>query len=157
WTLSTDGGATFTNINGATSTTLTLTGVTQAMSGNQYQAVFTNAAGTATSAAAVLTVNTALIITTQPTSQTITTGHPATFPAAARASPTPTVPWTLSTDGGATFSNLSGATSPTLTVATVTQSMSGNQYKAVFTNASGSATTNAATLLVQGPLVYTAP
>ena len=42
---------------GATSTTLTITGSTTAMSGYQYRAVFTNVAGTLTSSAAILTVN----------------------------------------------------------------------------------------------------
>lgn len=57
WQVSTDGGKTFTYINGAISTTFTLNNVTTAMSGNQYRAVFSNSAGTATTSAATLTVN----------------------------------------------------------------------------------------------------
>jgi subtilase family serine protease len=60
WQVSTDGGRTFTNIIGATSTTLTLTGVTAAMNGYQYQAVFNNNIGMITSSADTLAVNTSL-------------------------------------------------------------------------------------------------
>lgn len=55
WQASAGGGA-FTNIAGATSTTLTLTGTTSAQNGNQYQAVFTNSVGTTTTTAATLAV-----------------------------------------------------------------------------------------------------
>jgi hypothetical protein len=86
-------------------------------------------------------------ITTQPTSQTITAGQTVSFIAAATGTPTPTVQWQVSTDGGTSFSNLAGATSPTLSF-TVALAQSGNEYRAVFTNVAGSATTNAATLTV---------
>jgi hypothetical protein len=58
WQVSVDGGVTYSNVGGGTSATLTLTNVTQAMSGNRYRAVVTNVpcATTATSTAATLTV-----------------------------------------------------------------------------------------------------
>ncbi len=56
WQVSTDGGNTFSNLAGATSTTLTFN-TTAAENGNEYQAVFTNSFGTATTAPAMLTVN----------------------------------------------------------------------------------------------------
>src|SRR6266850_1944689 len=86
-------------------------------------------------------------ITTQPTNQTVAAGQTATFTAAATGSPTPTAQWQVSTDGGVTFSNVSGATSTTLSF-TTTLSQNGNRYRAVFTNAAGTATTTAATLTV---------
>jgi hypothetical protein len=90
-------------------------------------------------------------ITTQPANQTVTAGQTATFTAAATGSPTPTVQWQVSTDGGVTFSNVSGATSTTLSFTTAL-SQSGNRYRAVFTNSAGTATTTAATLTVNaGP------
>jgi hypothetical protein len=57
WQVSTDHGVTFTDLAGATSTTLKVPMATVAMSGNQYHAVFTNSVGTGTSDAATLTVN----------------------------------------------------------------------------------------------------
>jgi hypothetical protein len=148
WQVSTDGGVTFSNISGATSTTLSLT-TALSQNGYRYRAVFTNAAGTATTTAATLSVNSSTppTITTQPTNQTVTAGQTATFTAAATGSPTPTVQWQVSTDGGATFNNVSGATSTTLSLTTAL-SQNGYRYRAVFTNAAGTATTTAATLTV---------
>jgi Ricin-type beta-trefoil lectin domain/Immunoglobulin I-set domain len=148
WQVSTDGGATFNNVSGATSTTLSFT-TALSQNGNQYRAVFTNSAGSATTTAATLTVNSSSppTITTQPANQTVNAGQTATFTAAATGSPTPTVQWQVSTDGGATFSNVSGATSTTLSF-TTTLSQNGNQYRAVFTNTAGTATTAVATLTV---------
>src|SRR5215212_10047095 len=50
-------GSGFTNIGGATSTTLTINNPTVAMSGTQYRAVFTNTCGSVNSNAATLTVS----------------------------------------------------------------------------------------------------
>jgi hypothetical protein len=55
WQVSTDGGATFTNITGATSTAYSFT-ATEGLTGTQYHAVFANASGTATTIPAVVTV-----------------------------------------------------------------------------------------------------
>src|SRR6185503_9660906 len=57
-------------------------------------------------------------ITTQPVNQTVTAGQAATFTAAATGSPTPTLQWQVSADGGVNFSNVSGATSTMLSFAT---------------------------------------
>src|SRR5205823_3387364 len=63
WQVSTNGGSTFTNVSnaapysGATTATLTITGTSASLTGNQYRAVATNSVGTATSAAATLTVS----------------------------------------------------------------------------------------------------
>jgi len=89
-------------------------------------------------------------ITTQPGNQTVTAGQTATFTAAATGSPTPTVQWQVSTDSGATFGNVSGATSTTLSFA-VASSQNTNQYRAIFTNSAGTATTTAAALTVNSP------
>ncbi len=59
-------------------------------------------------------------------------------------SPTPTAQWQVSTNGGSTWANTSGS------FVAIT-SDTGNEYRAVFTNTAGSATTNAATLTVLFP------
>ncbi len=151
WQISTNGGNTFTNISGATSTTLTLNNVSAAMNGNEYQAVFTNSAGSATTTAATLTVNAAPSITGNPSNQTVTAGSNVSFTASASGNPTPTVQWQISTDGGKTFTDINGATSSTLTLNNVSAGMNGDEYQAVFTNSVGSATTTAATLTVNTP------
>src|ERR1035437_2416081 len=61
WQVSTSGGA-FANVAGATTATLTLTGTTAAMNGNQYQAVFTNSVNRATTTAAQMTAHVAALL-----------------------------------------------------------------------------------------------
>jgi subtilisin-like proprotein convertase family protein len=73
WQVSGDGGMTFTDIAGATSTTLAFT-ATVAENGNRYRAVFTNTAGSATTNAAPLTVNTIPVVTINPANQTVNVG-----------------------------------------------------------------------------------
>ena len=102
-------------------------------------------------------VGTGPSVTTQPSGQTADAGQPATFTAAATGNPTPAVQWQVSTDGGVTFSNVLGATSPTYTV-TAEPSESGDQYQAVFTNSVGTVDTDAASLTVDTePAVTTQP
>jgi hypothetical protein len=149
WQVSANAAA-FTNVAGATSATLALTGTTASQNGNQYQAVFTNSAGSATTTAATLTVNFAPQITQQPTNQTANAGGPANFTALASGNPAPTVQWQVSVSGGA-FTNISGATSTTLALTGTTTSQNGNQYQAVFTNSVSSTTSAAATLTVNAP------
>jgi hypothetical protein len=86
------------------------------------------------------------VVTLSPVSQ-VGTGGSVMFIAAASGTPTPTVQWQVSTDGGATFTNIPGATTATLTF-TPTPSQSGSQYRAVFANPCGTATTSVATLTV---------
>ena len=88
-----------------------------------------------------------LTVTSSPSSLTVTSGQTALFSAAATGSPAPTVQWQVSSDGGATFTNVSGATSTTLTFA-ADMSQNGNSYRAVFANSTGSVTSSAASLTV---------
>jgi hypothetical protein len=156
WQVSTDGGATFDDIPGATSTTLSFTAALTD-DGSQYRAVFTNSVGTATTTAATLTVEAAPSITTNPSDLTVNAGQTASFNAAASSNPAPTVQWQISTDGGATFNDIPGATSTTLSFSAAF-SDNGNEYRAVFTNDLGTATTTSATLTVDyAPLITTNP
>jgi hypothetical protein len=163
WVVSTNSGVSFSNLtNGGTyswtgtvasggspvSDTLTITGATNGLNGNLYEAVFTNSLGSAPSAPSTLIVNTAPAVTTQPSSQTVNIGNLVTFTAAASGNPAPSVQWQLSTNGGGAWSTINGATSTTLTFNSVAASQAGNQYRAVFTNSGGSVNTNAATLTV---------
>src|SRR5262249_48981207 len=89
-------------------------------------------------------------VTTNPSNQTVTYGVASvSFTAAASGNPAPTVQWQVSTGGP--FSDIPGATSTTYTINNPTVSLSGNQYRAVFTNTCNgtqTATTSAATLTV---------
>ena len=153
WQVSTNGGSTWSNASGqtSTSTTYSFTAV-PSESGYKYRAIFSNLFGNAATNAANLTVTSGPAppsITSQPSSETVAPNSTASFSAAASGSPTPTVQWELSTDGGKTWSNASGASSTSTTYSFTAQtSQNGYEYEAAFTNASGSATTNAATLTV---------
>ncbi len=103
-------------------------------------------------------------VTTNPLSKTVTAGESATFTAAASGAPAPTVQWQVSTNAGVTFTNDTtdtGNATGTLTVASTTVALSGREYRAVFTNATGSANTTAATLTVnpksEAPKITTNP
>ncbi len=148
WELSTNGGSTWSPVEGATVDQLKIASATTSENGDEYRAVFTNAAGSATSAAAKLSVQTAPIVTEQPSAITVEVGQSAVFEAAASGFPTPTVQWEVSTNGGSSWSAVSGATSDTLTIASVQASENGDEYRAVFTNVAGKVTSEAVTLTV---------
>jgi uncharacterized repeat protein (TIGR01451 family) len=148
WQESGDGGKSWSNVSGATSTTLTLSDVTPSMNGYRYRALFTNTLGSATTKVATLTVNAAPVITLHPSPQSALEGGAASFSAAATGNPTPTVQWEVCAGVDCSWSPISGATSTTLPLSGVTPDMSGNQYRAVFANSAGSAETNPATLTV---------
>src|SRR5208282_3819034 len=117
--------------------------------GYEYEAIFTNSVGAATSGAATLTVDYLPTVSVNPGNQTVTTGQAATFSAAvSAANPTATVQWQVSTNGGSSFSNVGGATSATLTVSSTAATQNGYEYEALFTNSVGTATSGAATLTV---------
>ena len=86
-------------------------------------------------------------ITLDPVSQTVRSGQTVTFTANASGKPTPSVQWQLSTNGGGIFTNIASATAKTFTFSATSRS-NGNQYRAVFSNSLGTATTKAATLTV---------
>ena len=146
------------NIAGATSTTLTLTSVTTGQSGGSYSCFVSNVAGTAISSAAVLTVNPVPVapsISTQPSSQTVTAGNNVSFTVAASGTAPLSYQWRLN------GSNIGGATSPTLTLTSVTTGQSGGSYSCFVSNVAGTATSSAATLTVNAapiaPTITTQP
>src|SRR5207248_1360357 len=142
WQSSPDG-TTWTNISGATSTTLSFAAAATD-NGKQYRAVFTDSCGSTPTTAATLTVDTIPVVTTNPPTQTVCAAATATFTAAATSNASDhTVQWQVSTDGGATFNNIGGATSTTLSFVTVAGDNT-KKYRAVFTDACGSANTTAA-------------
>jgi hypothetical protein len=150
WAESLNGGA-FKPIPNATTTTLNMK-ATAAENGAAIEALFTNSAGSAKTTAATLTVTsstppTAPVVTTNPSSIIVASNATASFTAAATGSPTPTVAWQVSTDGGRTYTAIAGATSTTYSFTAATSETS-YEYEAVFTNSVNSATTSPATLTV---------
>jgi hypothetical protein len=170
WNISTDGGTTWTSLSdgslysGSATATLTVLSTTTSQSGEEFQAVVTNQYGSATSAAAALTVEVVPAFTSQPVSQTVPAGSNVSFSINGVGVPQPTLQWQISTDGGNTWSNLtnakgiSGATTGTLSISEAGTSMSGDQFRLVATNAAGTTTSNPATLtVILAPGVTTQP
>ncbi len=158
WQLSTDGGATWNNIAGATNATYTITGVTFAMNNNRYRCQLSNATCTTPgiSNAAVLTVNTLPAISANPSNATICVGANNTFSVTASGTGI-TYQWQLSTDGGATYNNIGGATNNSYTVSAVVIGMNGNRYRCVVTGTCAPpATSSAAVLTVIAPVTISA-
>ena len=96
----------------------------------------------------VTVTNAAPVVTTQPLSQSVVSGSTATFTAAASGTPTPTVQWQLSTNGGATWVNITGWTATTETSGALYPFENGWEARAVFSNSAGTATTNPAVITV---------
>jgi len=145
-----------TAIAGATSSNYTIPS-SQTPDAGSFTVVVSNSTGSVTSAAATLTVNpapTAPTITTQPTSETVATGHAVSFSIAASSSLAATYQWSVSTDGGATWTplqdnaNYSGTATSTLTVKNATAAMNGYLYRCAASNSAGSVNSGALTLSV---------
>ncbi len=166
WEVSTGEGKPFTpitkgieskTVGDVTSSKLTVAEVSHAENDYKYQARFKNVAAPegVLSTAGTLDIERvagAPEITHSPTNVSVIEGGSASFDATATGDPTPTIQWEFSTNGGASWSDVAGATSDTLTVTGTTTSESGREYRATFTNTVDSsvetATTTAATLTV---------
>lgn len=141
-------------VSGATTDSLTLTGVALSDAGN-YNVVVTNAATSVTSADAVLTVNSALVapsITTQPTPQSAPPGGTATFSVVATGTAPLTYQWRKGSTNLTNDTRIAGATSATLTISGMTAADAGD-YSVVVSNGVNPAATSTAASLVLGPVV----
>lgn len=167
WQLSTDGGASYNNVSnggiygGATTTTLGLTGVTAGLNNNRYRCVVTGNCPSINSAAGILTVNTAPVITLQPAAgSTICAGQNTSFTVSATGSGAG-YQWQESTNAGANWTNITnggvygGAGTGTLTLTAATAGMNSNQYRCVISGScTPSATSNVAALTVFAPVSF---
>ncbi|MFD4972982.1 immunoglobulin domain-containing protein, partial [Streptomyces sp. NPDC058424] len=94
---------------------------------------------------------TAPAVVEQPKDQTVNPGEDATFTATASGDPAPTVQWERRSSDNAAWTDIPGATTSTYTLTKATEADNGSQFRAVFTNTAGTATTNPATLTVNTP------
>jgi hypothetical protein len=144
-------GATF---SGSKTATLTITGATSSEAGSYYVIVDAACNIHKKSTSALLTINPATTISTQPSSQTVCADSAVTFNVVASGSGTLTYQWQRSTDGGTTWSDITGQTASSLSLSDVTYSMNYYQYRVVVTGSvCGSVNSNSATLTVNnGPI-----
>jgi len=151
WQISVDGGQKWRNLAGARGTSLSFMALA-GQNGDEFRAVFVNKRGRAWSAAALLQVisgESAPLIVTQPVSQTVEDGATVSFTALANGDPTPAVQWEISDDGGASWNDVAGGTQTTLAF-TASSILTGDEFRAAFTNALGSTLSDVATLTVSG-------
>lgn len=146
WQVSTNGGGVYNNVPGANTSPYSFT-ATAGDNGNLYRAVGTNSCGSVNTTGALLIVNVAPAVQTNPSNQSVPAGSNASFSASFTGSPTPTLQWQVSTNGGGVYNNIPGATSSPL-VFTTNLTQSGNLYRAVGTNTCSSANTTGALLTV---------
>jgi hypothetical protein len=139
WQLSTDGGSTFNNIPGATSSSYALTGITAGMNNYRYRCIVSGCPPSVTSVAAILTVAAQPSISTQPANATVCEGGNASFTTTA-SNPNPLYQWQVSTDGGVNFTNIGGATNSILNLTAVTVAMNNNRYRCIVSVAGCAAT-----------------
>ncbi|MBP7142707.1 MAG: immunoglobulin domain-containing protein, partial [Opitutaceae bacterium] len=135
------------------SPSLTLINVSSANAGS-YTVTVSNAAGSATSNAAILTVTPAIVapvIVSPPISRSVALGNSVSFYVVASGTPIPSYQWLH--NGIA----IPGATSSTFTIASVATQDAGT-YSAVATNSAGSATSPPAILSIsEPPTILTGP
>jgi hypothetical protein len=128
---------------GATNATLIITNASSANAGT-YQVVANNPYGGAQSREAQLAVNYPAAIVQQPVSQAAVVNSNVAFSVTAAGSPPLVWQWRFNGQ------NISGATNPTLTIASVQNSNIGT-YTVVVTNAAGAATSDVANLGLANP------
>ncbi len=154
WSELSDGGA----FSGTSTATLTITGTTLDMSGDQFRLIAANDGGSVTSEAATLTVEpepeAPPSIATQPANTNISIGGTVTFSVTADIPSTTNWQWQRQAAGSSDWEDVtnggvySGATSPTLTISNVTTAMLGDRFRAVAQNSLGTAISSSASLAV---------
>jgi sugar lactone lactonase YvrE len=155
-----------------------LSGTPTSTTGSPFAFTITaaNSAGTATQNF-TLTVSstTAPAFSAHPAgTTTVTAGNTATFTVTVSGTPTPTLQWQISPDGGSNYTDLangaitggtvSGATTATLSIASVTSALNNSRYRVRATNSVSTVTSNVSILTVNSTpaitnstLTYTAP
>jgi hypothetical protein len=145
WQKQEAGASTFVNVSGATSSTITLSGLSSAQDeGDLYRVVVTPTLGgvsvTSESAQITFVVKPVITITSQPSSQAASSGN-ATFTVAASVTQGATLSyqWQKRESGGSTFANVAGATSPSLSLSGLTSSVDDADSYRVVVSATGNA------------------
>lgn len=155
WQVSTTGcGGTFNNIAGATSATLAVDDVIASQNGYAYRVVVSNSCNSITSSCVVLTVNTPIVVTSQPVGTSVCLPTSTASFSVAVTGTAPAYQWQVNTGSG--FTNISGATSATLNLTGLTAAMNGYQYRVVLSGTCTAAfNSDAVTLVVNTPVAIT--
>ena len=145
-------GTGFTNITGATSTTLVVNGLNSTFNGYKYRCSITNLTGTAQTNEATITIGATTNISTQPISASGCQGDNAIYTVGATGS---SLAFVWEENIGSGFSPIVGATTPTLIRSNIQASMNGYTYRVVITGNCGVRTSDTVNLSVSGPITIT--
>lgn len=151
WQRSNNDGGSWNDIAGASNNSYSIAVVTAGDGGALFRLSASNSEGTTNSDAARLTVtatNAAPDFITQPQDATVNEGNSAHFSVAANGVPTPSFQWQVSCDGGASWSNINGATSSSYDTPATVAADDAKRFRAVASNSQGTVNSNAATLTV---------
>jgi hypothetical protein len=140
------------HVSGATTSTLTLTGIDATDMGT-YSCHLSNADGATDSAAVILTLASGPTIVVQPTPQMVALGSNATFSVTAAGSSL-VYRWSKGSTPLNNGGRISGATSSALTISSVIDSDAGS-YSCLITNLGGSTNTASVALTVVDPPIIT--
>ncbi len=153
WQLSIDG-VSYNNIPGATNASLVLSNTLVTMNGYKYRVIVNNGCpSTIASTPATLTINSGIAIANQPQSATVCAGSNVIFNVTATGN-APVYQWQVSTNGGTTFADITGANAASLSLNAVSGSMNNNMYRVIVSNSCPSSVTSSTALLtVQSPPV----
>lgn len=157
WQRSTDGGGTWANLVGATGSAYTTAPVAAGDNNHRFRCLVSNPFVNLTSNVATLTVTANVLptFTLHPASVAVTAaGQTATFTAAASGAPAPTLQWQVSSNAGASWTDIAGATGASYGFTTVAGDNT-KAYRCVATNTVGSAASNPATLAITANPVWT--
>jgi len=152
WERSVNAGETWTTVSGETENSLA---IASSSDGDLYRLVVSAGLRVVRTSPATIQKDTVTIsISSHPQSQSVSDGQYAYFEVSAYVQGqtysnyyTPSYQWQLSTNGGSSWSNISGQTLVYLYIPVIVE-MSGRQYRVVLTSAGQTATSNAATLTV---------
>ncbi len=151
WQESTNGGATYSDIIGANTDTYTIASVAANLNNNRYKVIVSTQCGVTTSSVATLSVTAPTAITAQPNNTTVCFGQNANFTSNASGVGV-TYQWEVSTDGGTTWTAITGATNRNYSITAPALTLSNNRYRVIATvsagSCPGSVTSNVATLVV---------
>ena len=136
-----------TNIAGATASAYTTGAVAATDSGATFAVVVSNAAGSATSSIATLTVASATPpqLSSQPQDQSVPVGQPASFSVTAAGTGPLNYQWRMNSAA------ITGATTPTYTIPAASGAENGASFDVIVSDSVGNTTSSAATLLVSTP------
>ena len=151
WQQSSNGGTSWADIAGATATSYATPATVLADNGKLLRVHVFNAVGDVYSTAVMLSVSAAAVapaITTQPAHASVIAPAAASFTVSASGTPTPTYQWQTSSDAGASFSNINGATQAGYTTPATVPGDNGKQFRVVVGNNAASINSNAATMTV---------